>query len=97
MKSNVQCPMSNTYRGRARRRLAQINSPPASVISGAWVFGPGVLSLPLMTDEFGVRLAKRHDALSLRAIRARGLLPHELRDGSLRFGPDETPQQNRCA
>jgi glutamyl/glutaminyl-tRNA synthetase len=33
----------------------------------------------LMTDERGVRLAKRHDALSLRALRAAGKTPNELR------------------
>lgn len=30
---------------------------------------------PLMTDEFGVRLAKRHDGLSLRRLREQGALP----------------------
>jgi glutamyl-tRNA synthetase len=34
---------------------------------------------PLMTDERGVRLAKRHDALSLRALRAKGATPEALR------------------
>jgi glutamyl-tRNA synthetase len=33
----------------------------------------------LMTDANGVRLAKRHDALSLRALRASGLAPEALR------------------
>jgi glutamyl/glutaminyl-tRNA synthetase len=33
----------------------------------------------LMTDDSGVRLAKRHDALSLRALRATGARPEELR------------------
>jgi glutamyl-tRNA synthetase len=33
----------------------------------------------LMTDEHGVRLAKRHDALSLRAMRGQGRLPQEVR------------------
>jgi glutamyl-tRNA synthetase len=32
-----------------------------------------------MTDEHGVRLAKRHDALSLRALRGQGKTPEELR------------------
>ena len=31
-----------------------------------------------MTDEAGVRLAKRHDALSLRALRARGETPESI-------------------
>jgi glutamyl-tRNA synthetase len=34
---------------------------------------------PLMTDERGVRLAKRHDALSLRALRGQGATPEGLR------------------
>jgi glutamyl-tRNA synthetase len=33
----------------------------------------------LVTDTAGVRLAKRHDALSLRALRARGLTPGQVR------------------
>ena len=33
---------------------------------------------PLITDEHGERLAKRHDALSLRALRALGLKPEDL-------------------
>lgn len=34
---------------------------------------------PLITDSRGVRLAKRHAALSLRALRERGLTPEEVR------------------
>jgi len=34
---------------------------------------------PLLVDAHGVRLAKRHDALSLRAFRERGVTPEELR------------------
>jgi glutamyl-tRNA synthetase len=34
-----------------------------------------------MLDEKGVRLAKRHDALSLRALRGRGEDPKSLRAG----------------
>jgi glutamyl/glutaminyl-tRNA synthetase len=34
---------------------------------------PQFFHCPLLTDESGVRLAKRHDALSLRALRARGM------------------------
>ena len=36
---------------------------------------------PLMTDENGVRLAKRHDALSLLTLLARGFTPEKLRAG----------------
>ena len=40
---------------------------------------PRFYHCPLMTDEKGVRLAKRHDALSLRALREQGKTPEELR------------------
>lgn len=40
---------------------------------------PQFYHCPLMTDEKGVRLAKRHDALSLRALRVAGRQPEELR------------------
>jgi glutamyl-tRNA synthetase len=40
----------------------------------------------LVTDERGERLAKRHDTLSLRALRERGVTPAEiLRDFAQRF------------
>ena len=39
---------------------------------------PDYYHCPLMTDDKGERLAKRHDALSLRALRARGVTPQEL-------------------
>ena len=39
---------------------------------------PAFYHAPLMNDEHGVRLAKRHDALSLRALRAKGVTPAEL-------------------
>ena len=40
---------------------------------------PAFFHCPLVTDEAGVRLAKRHDALSLRRLRAEGHSPAELR------------------
>jgi len=40
---------------------------------------PRFYHCPLMTDDAGVRLAKRHDALSLRALRAQGASPEALR------------------
>ena len=39
---------------------------------------PAFYHCPLVTDDAGVRLAKRHDALSLRALRAAGKRPEEL-------------------
>jgi glutamyl-tRNA synthetase len=42
---------------------------------------PAFLHCPLVTDAHGVRLAKRHDALSLRALREQGRSPAELRLG----------------
>lgn len=41
---------------------------------------PAFYHVPLMTDERGVRLAKRHDALSLRALRAAGHHPATWRE-----------------
>ena len=40
---------------------------------------PEFYHCPLVTDESGVRLAKRHDALSLRRLRESGQSPEELR------------------
>jgi glutamyl-tRNA synthetase len=40
---------------------------------------PAFCHCPLMTDESGVRLAKRHDVLSLRQLRERGETPEALR------------------
>src|SRR5439155_1239002 len=40
---------------------------------------PAFYHCPLVTDDSGARLAKRHDALSLRALRAQGLKPEALR------------------
>lgn len=39
---------------------------------------PAFYHCPLLTDENGVRLAKRHDALSLRALRQSGKTPQEV-------------------
>jgi glutamyl-tRNA synthetase len=41
---------------------------------------PNFYHCPLITDETGIRLAKRHDALSLRNLRARGASPGQLRE-----------------
>jgi glutamyl-tRNA synthetase len=40
---------------------------------------PAFYHCPLLTDENGVRLAKRNDALSLRTMRIRGSKPEEIR------------------
>ena len=40
---------------------------------------PDYYHCPLVTDEAGARLAKRHDSLSLRALRAAGATPESLR------------------
>src|SRR5208282_4294927 len=40
---------------------------------------PAFFHCPLWRDETGVRLAKRHDALSLRTLRGRGETPESLR------------------
>jgi glutamyl-tRNA synthetase len=39
---------------------------------------PRLCHCPLMTDDRGERLAKRHDALSLRTLRERGVSPKEI-------------------
>jgi glutamyl-tRNA synthetase len=39
---------------------------------------PGYFHCPLMRDERGERLAKRHDALALRTLRERGVTPGEI-------------------
>ncbi len=39
---------------------------------------PGFYHAPLMLDEKGVRLAKRHDALALRTLRERGVRPETI-------------------
>lgn len=40
---------------------------------------PAFYHCPLLTDEAGIRLAKRHDALSLRSLRQQGHSPEQLR------------------
>ena len=40
---------------------------------------PAFYHCPLMTDEHGVRLTKRHDSLSLRQLRMNGATPGDLR------------------
>lgn len=42
---------------------------------------PAFYHCPLMTDDSGIRLAKRHGALSLRSLRERGETPDTLRRG----------------
>lgn len=42
---------------------------------------PAFFHCPLMTDEHGLRLAKRHEALSLRQLRGHGKAPEALRSG----------------
>lgn len=44
---------------------------------------PAFYHCPLMIDEAGVRLAKRHDALSLRVLRQRGISPETLREKAI--------------
>ena len=40
---------------------------------------PAYSHCPLVTDDQGTRLAKRHDALALRTLRAQGLTPEQIR------------------
>ena len=50
------------------------------VFEALGIKSPEFYHCDLMTDENGVRLAKRHDALSLRALRNAGMTPEEVRD-----------------
>jgi glutamyl-tRNA synthetase len=52
---------------------------------------PAFFHCPLLTDERGARLAKRHDALSLRALRQAGRQPEELRRQTLVEGDFDWP------
>ena len=52
---------------------------------------PRFYHTPLLTDEYGVRLAKRHAALSLRALRAAGRTPESLRAEFSTPRPGELP------
>jgi glutamyl-tRNA synthetase len=40
---------------------------------------PQFYHCPLMTDDTGIRLSKRHDSLSLRTLRQSGATPDQLR------------------
>ena len=48
---------------------------------------PGFYHCPLVRDDAGERLAKRHAALSLRSLRAEGLTPEQLRADAFRRSP----------
>jgi glutamyl-tRNA synthetase len=43
------------------------------------LMAPAFYHCPLVLNKYGVRLAKRHDALSLRTLRAEGRTPAEVR------------------
>jgi glutamyl/glutaminyl-tRNA synthetase len=47
---------------------------------------PAFYHCPLVTDAQGIRLAKRHDALALRILRAQGLGPEQIRANHPGFG-----------
>jgi glutamyl-tRNA synthetase len=52
---------------------------------------PRYCHCPLLRDDQGVRLAKRHDALSLRTLRARGTPPEEILAGFAREAAGHPP------
>jgi glutamyl/glutaminyl-tRNA synthetase len=52
---------------------------------------PAYCHCPLLRDDAGVRLAKRHDALSLRTLRARGVTPGEIIAGFRREAASRAP------
>lgn len=51
---------------------------------------PACFQCELVVDDAGRRLAKRHDALSVRALRERGLRPEEVLSGDLPTGTTST-------
>ncbi len=53
---------------------------------------PKFYHAPLLLDESGKRLAKRHGALSLRALRQRGICPEEIRASSRAESRDPAAQ-----
>ena len=56
---------------------------------------PEYFHCPLLTDEKGLRLAKRHDALSLRMLREQGLAPEQVRAMARdRLSPEEFPRDS---
>ena len=50
---------------------------------------PSFYHCPLVTDEAGIRLAKRHDSLSLRTLREQGVTPEMVRE---RIMADKRPE-----
>ena len=47
---------------------------------------PEFCHVPLVCDSSGKRLAKRHDALSLRTLRADGVTPEKIREQFVQMG-----------
>jgi glutamyl/glutaminyl-tRNA synthetase len=56
---------------------------------------PAFLHCPLVTDGAGVRLAKRHDALSIRALREQGLTAKQVLERMLELNHRDTEAQRR--
>jgi glutamyl-tRNA synthetase len=67
------------FRSRARRGFARQHGAADFNLSRAWFSPPKFFHCALMLDEKGERLAKRHDALSLRKLRELGETPESLR------------------
>ncbi|HMK29984.1 MAG TPA: tRNA glutamyl-Q(34) synthetase GluQRS [Terriglobales bacterium] len=62
------------------------------LLSALGLSPPAYYHCDLLTDAQGQRLAKRHDALSLRALRTRGLSPEDVRRKWMKLHPDpQTP------
>ncbi|MBK9991462.1 MAG: tRNA glutamyl-Q synthetase [Verrucomicrobia bacterium] len=61
-----------------RSRPDSFDLPPNPAVSSSCYTAPAFYHCPLMVDDKGVRLAKRHDALSLRAMRESGKPPGEI-------------------
>ena len=59
------------------------------------VEAPAFFHCPLLTDSTGARLAKRHDALSLRTLRSQGTTPEDLQNQFALLQPERSNAQRR--
>jgi glutamyl-tRNA synthetase len=50
------------------------------LIRALGLFTPAYYHCDLVRDKAGIRLAKRHDALSIQALREKGLTPQQVRE-----------------
>ena len=75
---DVAMKISEVVRG---RDLLKSSARQLLVYEALGVAPPAFFHCPLVSDETGQRLAKRHDAMSLRALRASGVAPADVIGG----------------